>query len=334
MPTAAPLGSPCHPPIAWSSSASTADVRPSTTTSCPSSGPRWRASGSNRRCRTRYACDPHACLTTADCFWPLGSDYVHKNRPFAMRLVDELRRRHGWDGLLVLAGAHVEHGSSRDAERALLQERPELAQNVVDLGRVSAGEKEWLLRNADAHVCASNYEGFGLAPLEAAAARRPCIFAPCTSLGEIIDRAAATIVPWDPVASAEGAAPLLTPGEARDSHLSRLADALGRYRWRDVAGQLRDIYVNAVAAPYGAPRSWDELRREDLIVELDAARAEFQDRVAYGMALVDSRNALLSRAQQRGLMRVASRRWLRRPLLAPFSLFGADGHDTDTDPAQ
>jgi hypothetical protein len=236
--------------------------------------------------------------------------------------------------VLVLAGARVEHGSSHQAERALLVERPDLARHIVDLGRVSGAEKQWLVSHADAHVCASNYEGFGLAPLEAAAAGRPCIFAPCTSLGEIIDRAAATIVPWDPVASADAAAPLLAPGEARAKHLSLLSEALGRYRWHDVAEQLRDIYVGAATSPYGAPRSWDELRREELIVQLEAARADIQDRVAYGMALVDSRDALLSRAQQRGLMRVATRRWLRTPLLGPFGLLGADEQGTDTGAAQ
>jgi glycosyltransferase involved in cell wall biosynthesis len=264
----------------------------------------------------------------------LGSDYTHKNRPFAMRLADELRRRHGWEGMLVLAGPHVEYGSSREAEQAILRERPDLAVHLVDLGPVSEAEKQWLLDNADAHVCASNYEGFGLAPLEAAAAGRPCIFAPCTSLGEVIGSAAATIVPWDPAASADAAMPLLEPGQARDRHVSLLAAALERYRWDDVARELCGIYADAVASPYAAPRSWDELKREDLIVSLDAARSDIQNRTAYGMALVDSRDPLLSRAQQRGLMRVAARRWLRAPLLAPFGLLGADEPDSDTRPAK
>ena len=41
-------------------------------------------------------------------------------------------------------------------------------------------------------------------------------------------------------------------------------------------------------------------------------------------SLVDGENALLTRAQQRGLLRVANRPWLRGTLLAPFGLIGAD----------
>ena len=262
----------------------------------------------------------------------LGSDYTHKNRPFAIRLAGELRRRHGFSGSLVLAGAHVEHGSSREAEQTLLSEHPDLSGHVVDLGRVSDAEKLWLLENADAHICASDYEGFGLAPLEAAAVGRPCIFAACTSLGEIVDPAAATIVPWDPAASADAAADLLRFGPSRDRHLSLLSAALSRFRWDKVAGSLRDVYLQAIASPYrsATPRTWEELKREELMVHLEAhamrldARAAIADRASYGLALVDGRDALLTRAEQRGLMRVAARPWLRAPLLAPFGLLGID----------
>ena len=51
-----------------------------------------------------------------------------------------------------------------------------------------------------------------------------------------------------------------------------------------------------------------------------------------GQSLVDRRSALLTIAQQRGLMRVASRRWLRGPLLAPFGLLGSDQRKRRTDP--
>ena len=256
----------------------------------------------------------------------IGADYIHKNRPFALLLADELRRRHSWTGLLILAGSHVPFGSSADEERRILQERPELAAGVIDLGRVSEAEKRWLLDNATAHLCSSCYEGFGLAPLEAAQAGRPCIFAPVTSLAEIIDSEAATIVPWDPAASADAAVHLLHPGQVRDHHLRALGRALQRHTWRSVVEQLIDGYDAALSSPYpgAAPQKWEELTREELIVDLDRAQTDLRGRVAYGMSLIDSDDPLLTRAQQRGLMRVASRRWLRGPLLGPFGLLGAD----------
>ena len=256
----------------------------------------------------------------------LGTDYMHKNRPFAMAVVDELRTRHGWDGLLVLAGAHQPHGSSAVQEQSLLRERPELATRVLDLGRVSEPAKRWLVANAEAQILASDYEGFGLVPLESAAAGRPCIYAPCASLKEIIDPAAATIVPWDAAASADAAADLLRDTDDRRRHLELLSQALERNVWSNVVEQLVACYEAAIASPYrgAAARPWAELQREQRLVELTA----LQERVAYGQLLIDRDGGLLSRAQQRGLLRVARRPWLRRLLLAPFQLIGVDERDT------
>jgi hypothetical protein len=43
--------------------------------------------------------------------------------------------------------------------------------------------------------------------------------------------------------------------------------------------------------------------------------------VEHGLPLID-RGGLLTRRQQRGLMRVASRRWLKAPLLGPLGFLG------------
>lgn len=249
----------------------------------------------------------------------LGADYAHKNRPFAIKILDELVRRHGWPGILVLAGAHVPHGSSADAEAELLRPRPDLAARIIDLGPVSDAEKRWLLRAAVAHVTPTTYEGFGLAPLEAAAAGRPCLYAPRGSLAEIIDPAGATIVPWEPAATADAAVELLRAGPAREHHLDLLTEALNRHTWERVIPQILTAYERAVASPSraSAPRAWAELEREELAADLHA-------RVADGMALIDARGPLLTPAQQRGLMRIATRPWLKVPLLGGFGLLGID----------
>ena len=53
----------------------------------------------------------------------LGTDFRHKNRLFAIKLVEELRER-GWDGMLAFAGAHVARGSSAGEEAAYLRPGP------------------------------------------------------------------------------------------------------------------------------------------------------------------------------------------------------------------
>ncbi|MCW3031730.1 MAG: glycosyltransferase family 4 protein, partial [Solirubrobacterales bacterium] len=141
----------------------------------------------------------------------LGADYAHKNRPFAIKLQRALQRR-GWAGRLVLAGAHVEFGSSAERERELLEADPSLRGGVVDLGPVSDAERRWLLARASALLYPTFYEGFGLIPAEAAAWDVPCLFAATTSLAEL-PHAAATLLPWDAEASAAVAIGLLEDGD-------------------------------------------------------------------------------------------------------------------------
>jgi glycosyltransferase involved in cell wall biosynthesis len=256
----------------------------------------------------------------------IGADYRHKNRVFALRLLDELVCAHQWPGTLVLAGGHVEHGSSAPEEAELLTARPELAARTVDLGSVGEAEKRWLLEHATALLAPSVYEGFGLIPLEAARAGLPCLYAPVTSMVEVVGSELAALIPWDAAASAAQVLPLLTSGAERKRHVEALRGALANWRWESVVERLLEAYTLALAGPYrtSAPRAWSELEREELIVALYEARLDFERRVAHGLPLID-RGGLLSREQQRGLMRSAARPWLRAAVLGPVGLLGSGG---------
>jgi glycosyltransferase involved in cell wall biosynthesis len=132
----------------------------------------------------------------------IGVDYAHKNRPFALALAGALHERHAWNGRLVLAGPHVQRGSSRERERAMLEHDPTLAALVIDIGPVDDAARAWLYAHAQAVVYPSVYEGFGLVPFEAAQAGVPCLYAASSALGELAGPAAAALVAWDPDASA------------------------------------------------------------------------------------------------------------------------------------
>ena len=157
----------------------------------------------------------------------LGTDLAHKNRPFAIRLARALRETQAWDGVLVLAGPPSEHGSSREEEQRLLAED---AQDIVVLGRVDDAGRRWLLERCCAVLYPSVEEGFGLMPFEAAAAGRPCLFAPVGAMAESLPVAAASLVPWDARGSAERCAPLLAAGAPRDAHVAMLARGGPRLR--------------------------------------------------------------------------------------------------------
>jgi len=217
----------------------------------------------------------------------LGTDYQHKNRVFALRMLAALHERHDWRGTLVLAGTHVSHGSSRELEREELDARPELREAVIELGPVSEAEKEWLMEHAGAVLYPSVYEGFGLVPFESALRGVPCLFAPQSSLAEGAAAQVATIVPWDPVQSAAAAYALLTDPAARARHVQVLADAARDLTWERTAEAMVDVYREAALAPVrdAATLSRDTVERER---ELTAAHE------AVVQMLIDERELVLS----------------------------------------
>ncbi|HEX4107192.1 MAG TPA: glycosyltransferase [Solirubrobacteraceae bacterium] len=247
----------------------------------------------------------------------LGSDLAHKNRPFAIALLAELRARHGFAGELVLAGAHVPHGSSTEQER---DRDPALP--VIDLGPVEESERAWLLERAAAVIYPTLYEGYGMLPREAARAGVPCLYAPVTALLESAGARAATLVPWDAAASAAAVAPLLQAGPAREAHVALLRERTATPSWDEIAERLRDVLVAAIAGPRrgGAARAWQELPREAYLDEVSRALAALRDDVG---ALAGPENGgLLDAETRRGLVRIAARPALRRLLLAPVRLLG------------
>ncbi len=257
----------------------------------------------------------------------LGPDYRHKNRRFAIQLLAALRTEQGWPGLLVLAGSHVAHGSSRPEEGELLSADARVRGAVIDLGGVDDPERQWLLENARAVLVPSVVEGFGLVPLEAAQAGRPCLFAAQTSLREVLSDSLATLIPWDASTSAARARPLLTDGRPRTDHIARLRTEAMRWTWRELANDLMTTYEKALRGRYraAAVRAWQELERERYLVEIDRARQESARvlaRLGDRIALASDEGPLTAH-QQRGLLRVASRPPLARALLWPFALLGS-----------
>ena len=255
----------------------------------------------------------------------LGADYRHKNRPFAIRVARALRVAHGWPGKLVFAGAHVAHGSSRDEERALLAADPQLRDVVVDVGPVDEAGKGWLYEHAAAVLCPSLYEGFGLLPYEAAGAGIPCLFAPQTALVELGGAELASLIPWDAAASAAAAAPLLdnqAPDRAR--HIQQLRHAADASRWEGITPMILDAYEGAIRADHraGAHYGWQELERERYIRDLAAWVEEYRAAVSGDAVMLVRPDGWLDEPTRRGLMRIASRPALRRPLLWPFALLG------------
>jgi glycosyltransferase involved in cell wall biosynthesis len=253
----------------------------------------------------------------------LGTDFRHKNRLFALRLLDRLRERHGWEGRLVLAGSHIPFGSSLELERELLNERPELRPHVLELGAVDEAEKAWLIANAEAIAYPSVYEGFGLVPFESALSGVPCLFAAQASLAQVAPSGTAALIPWDVTQSAENVSALLGDSTLRERHIHALAHAARSLTWSAAATTLVEIYREAVIAPVRPAATLsrdatDRERRIDAVHEITVQKLEGErdrvqrsyealiEEVGPGRSLVGPRGAMPDDLQ-RGMLALSHR---------------------------
>jgi glycosyltransferase involved in cell wall biosynthesis len=228
----------------------------------------------------------------------LGADYGHKNRLFALQLLRELQRRHGWSGRLAMVGPQVPCGSSSRAEADYLLRNPEVARAVVRLGAVTEGEKAWLYHHAAGVLYPTVYEGFGLVPFEAAAAGVPCFFAAQSALAEILPEEAATLHPWDPESSSDDVIRVLRDANRREALVDAVRSAGERFRWDDVTTRLLQVYRVAADAP-------PQLRVTPEIVDLSTT--------SIGRSLVGEGGALPPGIQA-ALWAISRRRYLRIPV--------------------
>jgi glycosyltransferase involved in cell wall biosynthesis/GT2 family glycosyltransferase len=228
----------------------------------------------------------------------LGTNFRHKNRVFAMKLLGELQSRHGWPGWLVFAGPHAAMGTSEQEEGAFLAGNPEVRARTIDLEHVSEAEKKWLFRSTAGVLHPSVYEGFGLVPFEAAAAGVPCFFAWTTALTETLPPSTATLVPWDAAASADQVAAVLATPEARRALTHAIQAAGSRLRWDRTAVEVLEAYRATLEQP---PR--------ELVIALDGT-AKVWDLTPTG---IDALARLgLPRESYRALLAILARPALQR----------------------
>ena len=90
-------------------------------------------------------------------------------------------------------------------------------------------------RTASAFAFLSEYEGFGLPPLEALARGVPPVLLDTPVAREVCGRAARYVAPGDIPATAAALVDLLTSPDARDAVLREAGGVLSRYSWPEAA---------------------------------------------------------------------------------------------------
>ena len=122
-----------------------------------------------------------------------------------------------------------------------------ISSQVALLNYVSEGELASLYARARAFAFLSEYEGFGLTPLEALAAGVPSVVLDTSVAREVYGPAAIYVPPGD-VAAAAGVLRQLLTDASPSAVLSHAPDVLARYSWEDASVQtLREI--ERIAAP-------------------------------------------------------------------------------------
>ena len=149
----------------------------------------------------------------------LGTNFKHKNRLYALRLLRSLIARYSWPGSLVFAGPSVSWGGSETEEAQEIQAHAEIGDRVHYLGSIAEASKQWLLEHAALVMYPSTREGFGMVPFEAAAAGTPALTTRLTSLGEVLGGDMLTLDTFDPDAGADLAWSLCTDVAKRHSQV-------------------------------------------------------------------------------------------------------------------
>ncbi len=174
----------------------------------------------------------------------MGASYGHKNRDIAVQAWHELRRR-GSAARLVLAGAVVPFGSTRDAEALAVAgaERP------IVLPDVTSSERDWLLKHADVVAYPTSAEGFGLVPFEAAAFGTPCAFVGFGPLDELLADVPVRARDWSPSAMADVLEYLMQDADAARAQVDAVRSSSGRLTWAHCADRLVTTYLETLGRP-------------------------------------------------------------------------------------
>jgi glycosyltransferase involved in cell wall biosynthesis/GT2 family glycosyltransferase len=268
--------------------------------------------------------EPPGCerLGDAPMLLCLGTDFRHKNRVFALRVLEAMVARHGWTGKLVLAGPTVSHGSSAAEEARFLSTRPELAERLVALPAVDESEKAWLLERCTAVLYPTTFEGFGLVPFEAAAANRPCLFASHTALVETLPAELSTLVRWDADASAAKIVQLLADEQACTHHVRAVRREAARFIWRTTGERLADVYTETAASP---AREASRLAADLAVVESERAEDKRKYTELWESLTPDARDLIapdgpLNPDQRHAIAAAARRPLTRRIVIGPLRL--------------
>ncbi len=178
----------------------------------------------------------------------LGVAYLHKNRPFAIELLKEVRRR-GWNGKLVLAGLVPPAGGSIGHEASLFMNDPGLRDAVVVLPALTEPEKRWMFENSELMLYPTTVEGFGLVPFEAAMYGLATLSTRQGSLAEVLPPTIPTISGFDVGEAADQFMGIVSNPELKSRMVAELRAAGENFTAERTTGLLLELFLDMIKKP-------------------------------------------------------------------------------------
>jgi len=178
----------------------------------------------------------------------IGVGYTHKNRLFALRVLEELRVR-DTNCHLVLAGPNPPFGSSIAEEEEFLASRPALQGLVTFLPALSDAEREWLYAKSAVILYPTVSEGFGLVPFEAARVGTPTLSTRMGSLDEVLPSGIPTIDSFDANATATLVQRILSEPDLASTIVRELCDRGDHFTWDRTGSLMLELMDRALIGP-------------------------------------------------------------------------------------
>ena len=173
----------------------------------------------------------------------LGTNFAHKNRDFAISVVEEVRRR-GLSLDLVFAGLILD--STNSGENQELLEQSHFPTWVKTLGSVGHKDRDWLLANANISLYPTSAEGFGLVPFESAAMNVPLVATSFGPLSELLT-GQNLVEGWTVNDYADAVFELLDNSEMRERSIRQTLEKSEQLTWGKCASEIVECFLDVAS---------------------------------------------------------------------------------------
>lgn len=170
----------------------------------------------------------------------VGRCHPHKNIETVLRAYADIHQRVP-ETLVAVLDFYGEKGQAYfeglQKQAALLG----IANKLRFYSHINARELLFLYRNATALLLLSNYEGFGLPPMEAMAVGTPAIVSDSSSLAEVAGPGAICVASWDHLRAAQAMQELALDGASRACWSKRAGRYASQFTWERTAERIRGV---------------------------------------------------------------------------------------------